>query len=118
MKFSSYITSYITRGFCRSKSLLAGVICVRRGIPGPEPASAGGAVIGDVGGVFGEQITHDLVDGVVTFFVQGIEHTPEYLPHIVFLFGDLEFLGFHIRHGLSLLNDRNIELLYPNLWIL
>ena len=65
--------------------------------------AAGAAVVGDVGGVFRQQIPHDLVNGIVTFFVQGIEHTPEYLAHILFVIGDLKGLGLHSRHGLSLL---------------
>ena len=74
--------------------------------------AAGAAVVGDVGGILGEQIAHDLVDGIVTFFVQGIEHTPEYVPHVFFVAGDRKGLGFHSRHGLSLLVDKMIELLY------
>jgi hypothetical protein len=64
----------------------------------------GVVVIGDIGGVFGQKITYDLIDGVVTLLAQGIEHTPENSAHILFVvagYGKLQ--GFTIRHGLSLL---------------
>ena len=73
----------------------------------------GAAVVGDIGGVLGEEIPHDLVDGIVAFFVQGIEHTTEDVPHILFVIaGDCKGQGVGIRHGLSLLIRKIIQLLY------
>ena len=52
----------------------------------------GTTIVGDIGGVLGEQIADDLIDGVVAFFVQGVEHTTEYGAHIVFVVaGHCEF---------------------------
>jgi hypothetical protein len=66
--------------------------------------ASGIVVVGDIGGIFGEQIAYDLIDGVVTLLAQGIEHTPENSAHILFVIaGNGKFQGFTIRHGLSLL---------------
>ena len=44
--------------------------------------AAGIVVVGDVGGVLGQQVAHDLIDGIVTFLRQGFIHTAENLSHI------------------------------------
>ena len=69
-------------------------------------------VIGDVGGIFSQQIANDLVNGVVAFLIQGIEHTTEKLAHILFIIvGDCKLEGILIRHGLSLLKHWNIGII-------
>jgi hypothetical protein len=60
-------------------------------------------VVGDIGGILGQQISDDLVDRVVTLFPQSIEHSPEDAAHIVFVVtGDCELNGI-FRHGFDLL---------------
>ena len=60
---------------------------------------AGIFVIGDVGGVFGQKISDDLIDGVVAFLVQSVEHSAEYLAHTgLVIAGNCEFQGAFIRH--------------------
>ena len=61
--------------------------------------AAGIVVIGDIGGVFGEKITYDLVDGVVTFLTQGVEYTPEDAVHILFVVAGYCELNGVFRHG-------------------
>ena len=57
-------------------------------------------VIGDIGGVFGQKIAYDLIDGVVTLLAQGIEHTPENSAHILFIIaGNGKLQCRFIRHG-------------------
>ena len=66
--------------------------------------AAGIVVVGDVGGILGQQVSNDLVDGIVAFFGQGFVHTTENTAHILFIvagYGELQ--GGFIRHGLSLL---------------
>ena len=107
------LSRYNTRGFCRGKSLLAGLFVVCQILPHQllhqlipvqlADAAAGVVVVGDIGGVFGKQVSDDLIDGVVSFLVQSIEHTPECTAHIFFVIaGDCEFYGF-FRHGFDLL---------------
>ena len=36
--------------------------------------AAGTLVIGDVGGIFGQKIAHDLINGIVTLLAQGIKN--------------------------------------------
>ena len=70
-------------------------------------AAAGIVVVGDVGGVFGQKIANDLVDGIITFLGQGIKHTPEDPAHVLLVIaGYCEFLSILIRHGLYLLEKR------------
>ena len=47
--------------------------------------AAGVVVVGDIGGILGEQIADNLVDGIITLFVESIEHTAEYPAHIVLI---------------------------------
>ena len=44
-------------------------------------------VVGDVGGVLGQKVTYDLVDGVIAFLSQSFIHTPEGLAHISVISG-------------------------------
>ena len=51
-------------------------------------------VIGDVGGVLGENITHDLVDGVIALFLQcPIDGRENLMDLCVLLRGNIEFPG-------------------------
>ena len=47
--------------------------------------TAGIVVVGDVGGILGQQVSNDLVDGIVAFFSQGFVHTTENTAHILFI---------------------------------
>ena len=68
--------------------------------------TAGVVVIGDVGGILGQQVAHDLVHGVVALFLQGVEHRAQDPAHIVLVIaGDDKFLCILIRHGFDLLVD-------------
>ena len=67
-------------------------------------------VIGDIGGIFGEQLANDLVVGVVPLFIQSIEHTAQYPTHIVFIVaGYSEFNG--TVHSIFHKSDRP-----PSIW--
>ena len=65
---------------------------------------AGVVIVGDVGGIFCQEISYDLIDRVIAFFGQSLVHTTENTAHILFVvagYGELQ--GGFIRHGLSLL---------------
>jgi hypothetical protein len=62
-------------------------------------------VVGDIGGIFRQQVTNDLVNGVVTLFTESIEHTPENSAHILsVIIGNGELNGTVVRHGNDLLS--------------
>ena len=76
--------------------------------------AAGVVVIGDVGGILGQKIAYNLVDGVVALLRQGIKHAAENTAHIFFIIaGNCEFLRILIRHGLYLPGEISV-ILYPN----
>ena len=50
--------------------------------------STGVVVVGDIGGIFGQDVTHNLVDGVITFFFQCLVYRGE----------DLMDLGIALLH--------------------
>ena len=70
--------------------------------------AAGIVVIGDIGRVLCQQVTDDLVDRVVTFFVQGVGHTPEDTVHILFVITGNRELDGVFRHGIDLLYLINV----------
>jgi len=110
MKFSRYTKE---EAFAAGKSLLAGLLFLEQIFPDQDlhqlitvdtaDHAAGIVVIGDVGRIFREQITYDLVDGIVAFLGKGLIHTPEDLAHILIIIGYYKFQGVFFRHGLSLL---------------
>jgi hypothetical protein len=56
--------------------------------------SPGVVVIGDIGGVLGEDIAHDLVDGVIAFFLEGVVHGGQDIPDLrVFVTKYVELTG-------------------------
>ena len=62
--------------------------------------AAGIVVIGDIGGIFREQIADDLIDGIVTFLIQSIEDTTQDPAHILFVIArNSKFNSVLIRHG-------------------
>ena len=64
----------------------------------------GTVVIGDVGGILGEKVADDLVDGVVALFAQSVEYTAKDSAHVLFVIaGDREFDGIIARHVIDLL---------------
>jgi hypothetical protein len=67
-------------------------------------------VVSDVGGVFCQKITNNLVNGIITLFIQSIEHIPKNSSHILLIIaGDCKFNGTAFRHGNDLLPiDENI----------
>ena len=108
------LTRYKTRGLCRGKSLLAGMLVVEQVFPNQNlhhfvpvdlaDHAAGVVVVGDVGWVLGQKVTYNLIDGVIALFGQGIKHTPENTAHVLFVVtGYGKFQGVFFRHGLSLL---------------
>ena len=73
--------------------------------------AAGIVIVGDVGGVLGQQVTDNLIDGIVAFFSQGLIHIPENPAHIFFVIaGYSKFHGALFRHGLGLLSQRMLQL--------
>ena len=112
MKLSRYI-GYKTRGLCLlQKPLGFGSFFLEQILLDQDlhqlipvdlaDAAAGVVVIGDVGGVFGQKIADDLVDGIITFLGQGIKHTPEDPAHVLFVVaGYCEFQGIFSRHGIQ-----------------
>ena len=56
-------------------------------------------IVGDVCGIFGQQLADDLVDGVIALFIQRIKYTPENAPHILLVIaGDSKLNGI-VCHG-------------------
>ena len=116
-----------TRGFCRGKSLLAwvgqGQLLAAEEIVLHQflqqlvsiqlaDHAAGIVVVGDIGGIFRKQITDDLINGIVTFFLQGVEHRAQDPAHAIpVVAGDCEFLCALVRHDFDLLMV--IVVLYP-----
>jgi hypothetical protein len=69
----------------------------------PADLAAGGIVVCDIGRILSQKIANDLVDGIVTFFGQGIEYAPQNLAHtFLIVSGDCKFDGA-FRHGVDLL---------------
>ena len=66
----------------------------------------GVAKVCDVGGVLGQQVAHDLIDGVIPLLGQGVEHTAQDQPHVLLVIGYVEGQSILIRHGLQLLFKR------------
>jgi hypothetical protein len=61
-------------------------------------------VVSDVGGVFCQKITNNLVNGIITLFIQSIEHIPQNSPHIFLIIaGYCELYGIAFRHWNGLL---------------
>ena len=42
----------------------------------------GSLVIGDIGGILGDDIAHDLVDGIVSLFAESLVHSCKDLLHL------------------------------------
>ena len=64
----------------------------------------GTVVIGDVGGVLGEKVAHDLVDGIVTLLIQSILNSVQNTAHVLLLIiGDRKLNGGVSRHVIDLL---------------
>ena len=78
--------------------------------------SPGVVVVGDIGGVLGEDITHDLIDGIIALFLQCLIDGGEDLVDLRVLFHrDAEFPGKIVHTDttfLSLTGLSNIELVY------
>ena len=73
---------------------------------------SGIVIVGDIGGVFGQKIADNLIDGVISFFVESIEYTAEGSAHILLvLTGNGEFNGA-VRHD-NRPPNRRICILYP-----
>ena len=66
---------------------------------------AGVVVVGDVGGILGQNIAHDLVDGVIALFLKGLIYLGEDgLDLQITLIGQLKSsseIHFHNRHLLD-----------------
>ena len=45
--------------------------------------TAGVVVVGDIGGILGQQVANDLVNGIITLFLQSVEYGAENSAHIV-----------------------------------
>ena len=113
MKLYLKVTNVEKSGLCRGKSRMlwikSGQIAAYQFLQQLIPVqladhAAGIVVIGDIGGIFRQQIADDLVHGVVAFFLQRVEHSPENAAHILFVIaGNGEFQGAVIRHGIDLL---------------
>jgi hypothetical protein len=65
--------------------------------------AAGIVVIRDISGIFRQQIADDLIDRIITFFVQSIEDTPENTMHILFVVAGYCKLNGIFRHDFNLL---------------
>ena len=56
-------------------------------VPVDFPDQASGIVVGgDVGGVLREDISHDLIDRIISFFVQCLIDFSQYLTDLLFFF--------------------------------
>ena len=64
--------------------------------------STGIVVVGDIGGIFRKQVADDLIDGVIAFFIQGVEYIPENLAHILLIIAGNSEFDCIIRHEIDL----------------
>ena len=65
---------------------------------------AGVVVICNIGGIFGQKVPYDLIDGVVTLFAEGVENRTENPMHVfAVITGDGELNGVVVQHGFLLL---------------
>ena len=67
--------------------------------------AAGIVVVGDIGGIFCEQIADDLIDGIIAFFIQSIEHTMQNPAHILLVITGNSKLDGILCHGIDLLKS-------------
>ena len=65
--------------------------------------TAGVVVIGDIGGILGQQVAHDLIDGIIALFLQSVEHGTQGTAHILFIIAGNGKLNGIFRHGFDLL---------------
>ena len=69
----------------------------------PADFAAGTVVVRNIGRILSQQISNDLVDGIVTFFGQGGEYIAQNLAHaFLIVSGNRKFDGT-ICHGIDLL---------------
>ena len=67
--------------------------------------AAGIVVVGDIGGIFCEQVADDLIDGIIAFFIQSIEYTTQNPAHIFLVIAGNRKLDGTLCHGFDLLNS-------------
>ena len=68
--------------------------------------AAGVVIVGDIGRVLGQQVAHDLVDGVIALFLQSVEDGTKGTAHIILVVAGYDkFLCILIRHGVDLLGN-------------
>ena len=65
--------------------------------------AAGIVIVGDIGGVLGQQVAHDLIDGVIALFLQSVEDGTKGTAHILFVITGNGKLNGIFRHGFDLL---------------
>ena len=70
--------------------------------------AAGVVVVGDIGGILGQKIAHNLIDGIIALFLQRIEYRAKNASHILFVVtGNGKFQSALISHGIDLLGCNN-----------
>jgi hypothetical protein len=65
--------------------------------------ASGIVIIGDICGILSQKIANDLVNGVITLFIQSIEHTTQNGSHILLViagYGKLNSTTFRHRNDL------------------
>ena len=76
--------------------------------------ASGAVVVGNIGGILSQQVSDDLIDGVVAFFCQGLIHTPKNPAHIIaIVIWYCKFLRILIGHG-NQPPSKRMESLYSN----
>ena len=66
--------------------------------------AAGVVVVGDIGGILGQKIADDLIDGIIALFLQRVEYRAENAAHIIpVVAGNCKFLCALVRHDIDLL---------------
>ena len=65
--------------------------------------ATGIVIIGDIGGILGQQVAHDLIDGIIALFLQSVEHGTQGAAHILFIIAGNGKLNGIFRHGFDLL---------------
>ena len=77
--------------------------------------AAGIVVVGDIGGIFCQQIADDLVDGIVTLLLQSVKYRAQNPTHIVLVIaGNSEFQCVLISHGIDLLRNSGVIISHKN----
>ena len=68
-------------------------------------------MICDISGVFRKDVTDDLIDGIIAFFIQSIEYRTQNPAHILFVIAGNSKLNGIFCHGIDLLECLFVDII-------